>query len=136
MKAFASLLLIFCLSLASCVRQGKIELDPQDAGNIAPDQLWAVVAVPYVAFHVEPDLSSEIVSHARSADVFAIMGQRRVPILPQEDEANRRRKSTSTEYSTWYKFDQGWLDSLYLEVYDTKPKATQAARRIASPQED
>ena len=136
MKAFTTFLLIVVLSLCGCVRQKKIELDPQDAGNIAPDQLWAVVVVPYVAFHTEPDLSSEIVSHARSADIFPIMGLRRVPIPAQEDEGKRRHKTPSTATSTWYKFEQGWLDSLYLEVYDTKLKATQAALRISSPQED
>ena len=134
MKAFACVLLIFTLFLTSCVRQRKIELDPQDTLNIAPDQRWAVVTVPYVSFRKEPDLSSEIVSHARSADVFPIIGQCRVAIPPPEDEGKRRRKNTIPEYSAWYKFDQGWLDSLYLEVYDTKLKATQAARRISSPQ--
>ena len=133
MKHPVCVLLIFVLCLCSCVRQRKIELDPQDALNIAPDQQWAVVTVPYVSFLKEPDPSSEIVSHARSADIFAIIGQCRVPVPQQEDESNRRRKNSPLEYSTWYKFDQGWLDSLYVQVYDTKLKAAQASRRISSP---
>ena len=136
MKATTCVLLIFALCLCSCVRQRKIELDSQDALNIAPDQQWAVVTVPYVSFLKTPDPSSEIVSHARSADIFVIMGQCRVPIPQQEDEGKRRRKSSTTEYSTWYKFDQGWLDSRYVQVYDTKLKALRAARRISPPESD
>ena len=136
MKAVATFLLVFSLSLSACVRQRKIELDPQDTLNIAPDQHWAVVTVPYVSFLKEPDPSSEIVSHARSADVFLIIGQCRVATPLPEDEGKRRKGSTPTAFSIWYKFDQGWLDSLYLDVYDTKLKATQAARSIASPKAD
>ena len=136
MKVPTYILLIFALCLCSCVRQRKIELDPQDALNIAPDQQWAVVTVPYVSFLKEPDTSSDIVAHARSADIFPIIGQCRVALPVQEDEGKRRRKSSPLEYSTWYKFDQGWLDSLYVQVYDTKLKALQASRRISSPQDN
>ncbi len=121
MKKF--LILIACISLFGCSRRRNIDLASGDIESIVPDQLWAVVKVSYVALRQEPDDVSEVVFHARSGDLFPVLGKRTVKTVVEIDE-----KKKSFENRIWYKCEKGWFDDSVVEIYDTKLKAEAAAR--------
>ncbi|WP_295797814.1 hypothetical protein [uncultured Treponema sp.] len=121
-KNFAVLVVFFTVIFSSCI-QKKIDLNFQDESFIAPDQEWLVVTVPYAAFRVFADFSSEICFHARSGDIFLICGKQKVQVI------NAEEKKSSKDYLVWYKVEQGWIDGSLVAVYDTKLKAETAAKR-------
>ena len=121
-KFFAVFVVFFAALFFSCV-QKKIDLNFQDESFIAPDQEWLVVTVPYAAFRVSADFSSEICFHARSGDIFLICGKQKVQVI------NTDEKKSSKDYLVWYKVEQGWIDGSLVAVYDTKLKAEAAVKR-------
>ena len=120
MKIFFAVLVAFFAP--SCV-QKKVYLNFQDESFIAPDQEWLVVTVPYAAFRISADFSSEICFHARSGDIFLICGKQKVQVV------NPDEKKSSKDYLVWYKVEQGWIDGSLVAVYDTRLKAEAAAKR-------
>lgn len=122
-RTFSVLVFFLAIFLSGCM-QKKVDLSFQDESSITPDQEWLVVTVPYAAFRLSADFSSEICFHARSGDIFLICGKRKVLL-----DDNTDKKGSGKDYLLWYKVEQGWIDSSLVAVYDTKLKAESAAKR-------
>ena len=102
------ILLLFSLLIIGCVKKDETEiiLDNSEPFALAPDVQWAVVSEPYAAFKESKDWSASVIGHCRKGDVLQVKG-----------------KSLDSKNEVWYYFEQGWLPSSSVLVYNNRLKA-------------
>lgn len=120
---------LISFQLAGCVKERNINLKSEDSMSITPDQHWAVVKVPYAAFLESSEYGSTVKTHARSGDIFLVKGKKFVRKVVDESGSSRSKKDVN-EFETWYIFEEGFLNSSLLDIYDTKLKAENASKRL------
>lgn len=102
------ILLLFSFLIIGCAKKGETEiiLDNSEPLALAPDVQWAVVSEPYAAFKESKDWSASVIGHCRKGDVLQVKG-----------------KSLDSKNEVWYYFEQGWLPSSSVLVYNNRLKA-------------
>lgn len=102
------ILLLFSFLIIGCAKKDETEiiLDNSEPLALAPDVQWAVVSEPYAAFKESKDWSASVIGHCRKGDVLQVKG-----------------KSLDSKNEVWYYFEQGWLPSSSVLVYNNRLKA-------------
>ena len=102
------ILLLFSFLIIGCAKKDETEiiLDNSEHLALAPDVQWAVVSEPYAAFKESKDWSASVIGHCRKGDVLQVKG-----------------KSLDSKNEVWYYFEQGWLPSSSVLVYNNRLKA-------------
>ena len=102
------ILLLFSFLIIGCAKKDETEiiLDNSEPLALAPDVQWAVVSEPYAAFKESKDWSASVIGHCRKGDILQIKG-----------------KSLDSKNEVWYCFEQGWLPSSSVLVYNNRLKA-------------
>lgn len=102
------ILLLFSFLIIGCAKKDETEiiLDNSEPLALAPDVQWAVVSEPYAAFKESKDWSASVIGHCRKGDILQIKG-----------------KSLDSKNEVWYYFEQGWLPSSSVLVYNNRLKA-------------
>lgn len=102
------ILLLFSFLIIGCAKKDETEiiLDTSEPLALAPDVQWAVVSEPYAAFKESKDWSASVIGHCRKGDVLQVKG-----------------KSLDSKNEVWYYFEQGWLPSSSVLVYNNRLKA-------------
>lgn len=102
------ILLLFSFLIIGCAKKDETEiiLDNSEPLALAPDVQWAVVSEPYAAFKESKDWSASVIGHCRKGDVLQVKG-----------------KSLDSKNEVWYYFEQGWLPSNSVLVYNNRLKA-------------
>ena len=100
--------------IVGCAKKddGEIVLDKSEPLALAPDVQWAVVSEPYAAFKEAKDWSSSVIGHCRKGDILQIKG-----------------KSLDSKNEVWYYFEQGWLPSSSVLVYNNRLKAQKVSNQ-------
>lgn len=123
------ILSFFSILFFACSKERVIDLNSLDSLSITPDQQWAVVKVPYVSFLENCDYSSTVLTHARGGDIFLVHGKN---FVKKQSEVSTSKKYSKKieEIEVWYKFEEGFLSSSLVDIYDTKLKAKSASEKI------
>ena len=102
------ILLLFSFLIIGCAKKDETEiiLDNSEPLALAPDVQWAVVSEPYAAFKESKDWSASVIGHCRKGDILQI-----------------KDKSLDSKNEVWYYFEQGWLPSSSVLVYNNRLKA-------------
>ena len=102
------ILLLFSFLIIGCAKKDETEiiLDNSEPLALAPDVQWAVVSEPYAAFKESKDWSASVIGQCRKGDVLQVKG-----------------KSLDSKNEVWYYFEQGWLPSSSVLVYNNRLKA-------------
>ena len=102
------ILLLFSFLIIGCAKKDETEiiLGNSEPLALAPDVQWAVVSEPYAAFKESKDWSASVIGHCRKGDVLQVKG-----------------KSLDSKNEVWYYFEQGWLPSSSVLVYNNRLKA-------------
>ena len=102
------ILLLFSFLIIGCAKKDETEiiLDNSEPLALAPDVQWAVVSEPYAAFKESKDWSASVIGHCRKGDVLQVKGN-----------------SLDSKNEVWYYFEQGWLPSSSVLVYNNRLKA-------------
>ena len=102
------ILLLFSFLIIGCAKKDGTEsmVDNSEPLALAPDVRWAVVSEPYAAFKESKDWSASVIGHCRKGDVLQVKG-----------------KSLDSKNEVWYYFEQGWLPSSSVLVYNNRLKA-------------
>ena len=102
------ILLLFSFLIIGCAKKDETEiiLDNSEPLALAPDVQWAVVSEPYAAFKESKDWSASVIGHCRKGDILQVKG-----------------KSLDSKNEVWYYFEQGWLPSSSVLVYNNRLKA-------------
>ena len=102
------ILLLFSFLIIGCAKKDETEiiLDNSEPLALAPDVQWAVVSEPYASFKESKDWSASVIGHCRKGDVLQVKG-----------------KSLDSKNEVWYYFEQGWLPSSSVLVYNNRLKA-------------
>ncbi len=117
-RNFLVLSVFLLMIFSSCNKKETIVLKEDDPLSLTPGVEWALVSEPYAAFRESPEFESTISSHARRGDILMVQGKQ----LCHDAE-------TSRTY-TWYLFEEGWLESSSVTIYDNKLKADSAAKNL------
>lgn len=115
MKKLIVLKIIFfstILVITSCSKNNeeKILLDNSYPLALAPDVSWAVVTDPYVAYKADKSWESDVVGYCRRGEILQVQG-----------------KSQDSTGEVWYYFENGWLSSDCIRVYNNRYKAKSVA---------
>ena len=117
---FLGILQIFSLTLTSCNKNREIKIENEDPLSLTPGLEWAVIKEPYAALREEASYESTVKSHARRGEILLIKGKKYISSGSGKQE----------RITTWYYFDEGWLDETTLDIYDNKMKAEKEAAKI------
>lgn len=108
------LMLLSSFLIIGCAKKDETEiiLDNSEPLALAPNVQWAVVSEPYAAFKESKDWSSSVIGHCRKGDILQIKG-----------------KSLDSKNEVWYCFEQGWLPSSSVLVYNNRLKAQKVSNQ-------
>ena len=115
-------ILLALLSLNSCNRNREIKIETEDPRALTPGLEWAVIKTPYATLREKADYESAVTSHARKGEIMLITGKTYV-----SSGSGKNQRIT-----TWYCFDDGWLDESSIDIYDNKMKAEKEAIKFAA----
>ncbi len=121
-----SCLFFALLCFPSCTKQESISFEQANEDPLAyvPGSLWAVVTEPLAVFRESDSYESPALQPARRGDVFAVTGRR----ISTRQEGTGASATTLT--IVWYGFDNGWLESSTLVIYDNEMQAQNAGRKL------
>ena len=115
--------LLACSAALMCFgcsdKQLKEPIAFTDTISLMPDEQWAVVTAPYIAFQASPGENGTQSVHARRGDVLHITGFRYVG-----------GTGGSSRSVLWYGFEQGWLPETAVAVYANRFRAGTAANEL------
>ena len=107
--------ILFCFMLSSCKKNEEVmesvEFDGSHPFAISPDVKWAVITEPYVGFRTEDRRDAPSSSYCRKGEIFPVTGY-----------------SINEEKEGWYLFEQGWIPSSSVKIYQNRYKAESAVK--------
>lgn len=118
----APLVLLFSLFfLSSCEKEDPVfSVDMPATPVLTVRANWGLVTSPYLRVRKQPKVDGEVVAHLRNASVAEILAKTTYP------------ETLEGETDYWYEISseglRGWVFGSYLDFYDSKSKAEQAAR--------
>ncbi len=121
-------LLLFAFALcsivfSSCVKKDSIAFSFPDNDPLAyvPGSNWAVVMEPLVGLRETDSYESKVQSHVRRGDVMEVTGKR---------ISTRKNADGQKVVSVWYGFEDGWVESSSVKIYENKMQAENAAVKM------
>lgn len=115
----SSIFLILCITalftITSCnIKSTKnTQINLSDTQNLAISDNWAIINTAYAAFRTSYDENSKIEAPGRLGDIYCVKGHH----IAQNGD-------------NWYQFDNGWLPSTVVIIFDNKLQAEFAAKNI------
>ncbi|MBR7064393.1 MAG: hypothetical protein IKI31_04535 [Treponema sp.] len=108
--------LILCISLVifSCTKTKKdaIPLDLAPSFSLSPTVSWLLVTVPYARVYEKPGYENTSSKYYKRGEIYQIYA------------------TSFDEKITWYKLDDGWVDSISVKVYSNRYKAEKEMQRL------
>ena len=110
-------------SMLSCQRETeypKVDLPPTSVLSVRSD--WGVVTSNVLRMRSDPNQSATILTHIRLGELVEILSR-----TVQKDLVDEQ---TAYWYQVNYGGLRGWLFGSYLEIFDTRAKATDFSREV------
>lgn len=114
-SVFIFLLILSLTCFTGCKKNDLdvIVFDNSEPLALAVDVEWAVIAEPYAAYKESHSWQASVKGHGRKGDVLQVIGK----YLDKNSEV-------------WYCFENGWLPSSVITIYNNRYKAKSAADRL------
>jgi len=106
-------LLVIMISGCRFKKDEVIVLDNSHPLALAPDVSWAVVSDPYAAYRDEIGWNSSGKGHCRKGEILQVQS-----------------KSLDKNNEVWYNFEQGWLPSNCVSVFNNRLKAENYSKKL------
>ena len=118
MKSAALLLIFFAAGCAK--KEAPAAIDLPATPVLTMQRNWVVVTSPYVRVRKGPNAASEVIAHLRHRSVAEIVTRTPFP------------ETLEDKSDFWYQVQaegvRGWIFGSFIELYDSKAGAEQAAK--------
>jgi hypothetical protein len=107
--------------LGACKREEPVTaLDMPTTPVLTVRANWGVVTSPYLRIRRQPRMDGDVVAHLRNSSIAEILAKTTYP------------ETVEGQTNYWYEISsdglRGWVFGSYLEFFDSRSKAEQAAR--------